>query len=319
MEEESQEFHKEFQEEYQENYTIDSQEAESTVQRRLKQLHLRRKARRGEIAVRRIYKFFRFLLNIAIIYALYRLANAHYWYFTSTALKEPLGKSVEIIGNEIVPSEKILQKMRNYALPKKPIYMINPDNMSKGIGELQPIKKAYVRRFWMPARMVVMVEEVTPAIVIAPSETSPTVAGLAFSGELITREYLPLPSKYNPVKILSYGTKGDDYEKWDKNKINELYKIAKLIEGYSKEKLIYLDLRNPHNVFARLENVNLRLGELDSSIYERIKSIPTILPKVKHLNKKIKYVDLSWKESKYIKLESKKQESEEKSEASPQD
>ena len=76
-----------------------------------------------------------------------------------------------------------------------------------------------------------------------------------------------------------------------------------MIEEFSGERVEYIDLRNPHNTFAKIQSVKLRLGEIDESIYERIKSIHDILPQIKPMIDKVQYVDLSWKESKYLKME----------------
>ena len=104
-------------------------------------------------------------------------------------------------------------------------------------------------------------------------------------------------------RILTYGTKGDDYDEWDKDRINKLHELSTLIEEYSGEKVEYIDIRNPHNAFAKITSVKLKLGEIDESINERIKPIQDILPQIKPLVDKIQYVDLSWKESKYLKME----------------
>ncbi len=278
-------------------------EENGIIKRRIRQQKLRRKARRGEIAIRRIYKLIRLLFILFIFYLTYRLAFAHYWYLPKNIYDEKPYKHIEILGNSIVPSEKIINKMKEFPLPYKPLYLINPVFMEQSIEELSPVKRAYIRRYWLPARLTVMIEEITPAITIAPAEDTPDVAAFSFDGKLIGREYLPLPSSFQAVKILSYGNKGDDYENWDKDKINNLYTLAKLLEEYSGEQLLYIDLRNNHDVFAKLETVTVRLGEIDSSVQERIKSIRSIIPQIKQISDKIKYIDLSWKESKYIKLD----------------
>ena len=175
--------------------------------------------------------------------------------------------------------------------------------IANGIEQLSPVKRAYVRRFWFPARYVVMVEEVTPALTISPSEEAPAVAALAITGELIGREYLPLSDKFKAVKVLTYGTNNDDYEKWDVEKINNLYKLGKLLEEYSGERVLYIDLRIKHNAFVQLESVKIKLGEIDISVFERIKAIHDILPQIKQMSEKIQYIDLSWKDSKYLKME----------------
>ncbi len=276
---------------------------EYAVERRIKQQKLRRKVRRGEIAIRRIYKLIRFLLIIGIFYCIYKAAYLHYWYFPSNLYDIPVGERIEFYGNKIVSNEKILNEMRKFPVENKPLYMINPEKMAHKIEQLSPIKRVYIRRYWFPARYAVMVEEVTPAIVISPSEEAPAVAAFALGGEIIGREYLPLKEECDTVKVLSYGTKGDDYENWDVEKIQQLYRLSKELELYSGEKVEYIDLRNPHDIYAKIQSVKLRLGELDVSLFERIKVIQVILPAVKKMTAPVAYVDLSWKVTKYIKME----------------
>ncbi len=275
---------------------------EYAVQRRIKQHKLRRKARRGEIMMRRIYKFIRFLFVLFIFYAVYRVGSAHYWYMPQDIYDTYPNKHIEILGNNIVSDEKILNIMKQFPIEKKQLYKINTANMAREIETLTPIKRAYIRRYWLPTRYVVMVEEVNPVLTISPGEDVPERAAYAISGELIGNEYLPLKDRKNIIKILSYGTKGDDYEKWDIEKINNLYKLAKMIEGYSGENVKYIDLRDPHKVFVQLESVKIKIGELDVSAFERIKAIQTILPGIKNLKDiKTQYIDLSWQKTQYIK------------------
>ena len=79
--------------------------------------------------------------------------------------------------------------------------------------------------------------------------------------------------------------------------------LAKTLEYYSGEELKYLDIRNPKDIYAQLPDVKVRLGEMNSTINNRVKNIASILPQIKTLNKKIKYIDLQWEETQYIKLE----------------
>ncbi len=280
-------------------------EQNHTVLRRLKYLKLRRKARRGEIFIRRLYKTFRFFFILFIFYGVYRVYNCHYWDVDPEIFKNPTPESVQIDGNSVVSSDKIYRVLSDYNFKSEKIYKINPTEIEKKIEQLVPIKKAYVRRYWFPARFVIMVDELIPVIRIAPSEEAPDTMAYAISGEAITKEYLPLNEEMNVVKILSYGTKNDDYDNWDKDKILNLYNLAMAIKEYSGEEVEYIDLRNPHNAFVKIQSVKLRLGEIDISVFERIKDIHDILPKIKQFAHQVKYVDLSWKESKYLKMEQK--------------
>ncbi len=275
---------------------------EYAVKRRIKHHKLRRQARRGEILVRRIYKFCRFIFVLFIFYSAYRLGATHFWYLPQD-IYEKQSVHLEILGNQITPKNKIIAEMKKIPLENEPLYKINPAPIAHQIEQLPPVKRAYIRRYWLPARLVVMVEEVTPAITISPKEDAPDIAAFAITGELIPREYLPLNIKQKVPRILTYGTKGDDYENWDIERITKLYMLAKHIEEYSGEQVEYIDIRNPHNAFAKITSVKLKLGEIDESLQERIKPIKDILPQIKPLIGKIQYVDLSWKESKYLKME----------------
>ncbi|HPT41369.1 MAG TPA: hypothetical protein PLG15_03190, partial [Candidatus Gastranaerophilaceae bacterium] len=79
--------------------------------------------------------------------------------------------------------------------------------------------------------------------------------------------------------------------------------IAKAVEVYSGEGVEYIDFRLPDDIYVKLKTANIRLGVLDDNVFERIKKLPAILPQIKTLDKKIKYVDLRWKDASYIKLE----------------
>ncbi len=275
---------------------------EYVVERRIKHQKLRRQARRGEIFIRRVYKFCRFLFIIFIFYSAYRLAATHFWYLP-TDIFEKESQHIEILGNKIVSSEKIFNEMKKIPLENLPLYKIDPAETTKQIESLTPIKRAYIRRYWIPARIVVMVEEVTPAFTISPAEDAPDIAAFAITGELIPREYFPLNINKKLPRILTYGTKGGDYQDWDIDKITKIYELTEILKEYSGEDVEYIDIRNPHNTFAKITSVKLRLGELDNTINERIKSIHDILPQIKPMLGKIQYVDLSWKESKYLKME----------------
>ena len=110
-------------------------------------------------------------------------------------------------------------------------------------------------------------------------------------------------TKFKTIKVLSYGTKGDDYTKWKAAKVKQIETIVKYVETYSKEPVEYIDLRNPEDIYVKIKTVNIRLGKPDAQIYERIARIPSILPQVKLVDSKVKYLDLSWEKVNYLKLE----------------
>ena len=114
--------------------------------------------------------------------------------------------------------------------------------------------------------------------------------------------FLPLDKSYKTILVLTYGNKGDDYRKWDLERIKEIQKIVKYVETYSKEQVEFVDFRNPNDIFVKIKTVNIRLGKLDENVYKRIERIPSILPQVKDVETKVKYLDLSWEKVNYLKL-----------------
>jgi hypothetical protein len=56
-------------------------------------------------------------------------------------------------------------------------------------------------------------------------------------------------------------------------------------------------------VYIKLPEVNVRVGDADTTVLNRIRNISAILPQIKTLDKKIKYIDLRWADAQYIKLE----------------
>ncbi len=118
---------------------------------------------------------------------------------------------------------------------------------------------------------------------------------------------MPIPPEFNATKILTYGLAGDDYEQWDKKRVDEILKLIKTIEAYSKQDVKYVDLRNPKDVYVQIGDIMLRLGEINESIYNRVKWIATILPEAQSkYGTKIKYIDLRWEDARYIKLDNNK-------------
>lgn len=261
-----------------------------------------RLVRKGRMKQERFRAFVRFFLSLFLICGLGYALKCHGWFMDKNAFNHVGGNSVEIINNNIVPSHKILVLLKNSNVPNVPIYMARTGAIKKELMKLTPVEDVYIRRYAFPARIQIILKERIPVMMIAPDEKSQPVAFFTTDGKLIGREFLPLKTKYPTIKILSYGNKGDDYRKWDLNKIHEIERIKNYVETYSKEKVEYIDLRNPYDVYVKIKTVNIRLGRLDDGVYKRIERIPSILPQVKMVDSKVKYLDLSWEKVNYLKL-----------------
>lgn len=148
-----------------------------------------------------------------------------------------------------------------------------------------------------------MIDERQPVLSIAPSENVLPIAFFAQGGVLIGRDYLPLNPSYKTYLVLTYGTRGDDYRNWGEKKVSAIEKLARTIEANSREKIVYLDFRDPKDIYVKMQTTTLRIGELNSTALQRVSAISAILEQVKKMDKPVKYIDLRWEETYYIKLE----------------
>lgn len=276
--------------------------SEYYTHRRLQKNRMERKVRQSQMWLRRFQILTRMVTIVLLIFFGYSLLKLPQWYLHKNIFNSLNNPSLEILNNKIVPSYKILAALRRTEIPSKPIYRLETDEIKNNIMKLDPIEDVYIRRFWFPARLQIIVKEKDPIITISPAVNVLPVAFFARGGTLIGRDYMPLPKGFKTVLVLSYGSKGDDYRHWDNEKIRLIENVAKAVSENSNEEVEYIDLRNSKDVYVKVKTANIRLGDLDDTVFERISRISSILPQIKTLDKTIKYVDLRWKNANYIKL-----------------
>lgn len=271
--------------------------------RKSKIVKMKRKIALARKRIRRLRMLLRVALIFGLLYFSWWILNLSAWYLNPEDITNLNLSVVKIEGNIITPEQKISDIVKSSETTDEQIFKYSTKTLEYELSELQSVRKAYVRRFWFPARIIVFIEERTPVFLIAPNEDTAPIAAVTKDGRHMDREYMPVPSKFKTTKILSYGTGEDDYENWDKKKVDEILRFIKKIETYSGQKVIYIDLRNRSDIYVKLDEVMLRLGAFDDTLDDRIKWIPTILPEAKTLKQKIKYIDLRWKDAKYIKYD----------------
>lgn len=290
------------------NYESDDTNKVSKYQvaRRRKQAQLKRQLKKTKKHIRVLLFFSRLSLIIFLVMLCYLIVRLKYWKLNPHAFESLGNTSIKIENNIIVPSERILKAIKENEVPTCPIFLMNTDDIKKSILEISPIQDVYIKRFWLPARIEVLVQEREPAITIAPNENVPPIAFYTKDGKLIGRAYLPLDPCFKTVKVLTYGSCSGAI-KFDEAKIKFILTIAKDIEQAAKEPVEYIDLRNPDDVYVQIPSVKIKLGSISAATYpdtlKKINGLPSILPKVKILNKKVKYLDLRWQNNLYyIKL-----------------
>ncbi|MBO6273427.1 FtsQ-type POTRA domain-containing protein [bacterium] len=276
------------------------------AEHRRKQAQLKRQVRKSKKNVIFALVLSRIGLIVFLVCLIYVILHLKYWRLNPLAFKSLGNTSIKIENNYIVSSDRILKAVQENEVSTKPIFLVNTDPIKESILKIPPIQNVYIKRFWLPARIEILVQEREPAITIAPNENVPPIAFYTKDGKLIGRAYLPLDQSFKTVKVLTYGTYTGS-GKMDAEKIKFITAIARDIEQYSKEPVLYIDWRNPDDIYVQIPTVKIKLGSISPLTYpdtlKKISGLPSILPKVKILNKKVKYLDLRWQNNLYyIKL-----------------
>ena len=269
--------------------------------RRLQQARMQRQVRRSQRRLNQLRALWRLFIIVFLVALGIAILKMPQWRLHKNAFDSLNSPVLEIVNNRIVPSQKILSALRRNQVCTKPIFLVKTDNLKKSILQLEPVRDVYIRRFWFPARLQIIIIERTPAITISPDIDVPPIAFFSSDGKLIGRDYMPLSPDFKTVRVITYGS-GDDYRNWDKTKVNNFKRLAATVEMDSGEAVEYIDYRNPKDVYVKIPTVNIRLGSFNSGTIDKIHRIPSLLPQVKMLNKKVKYIDLRW-DTNYIKLD----------------
>jgi len=274
--------------------------------RRLRVLRVKRRIAANRANLQRIRVFLALIMIILISWLGVKILKLPQWYIDSEKLAKADPSVLKIQGNVITPDYKIINMIRQTELPYTQIFRLDTSELERNISQLQPVKKVFVRRYWFPARLVITVDERTPAFLLAPNLESEPNSVLSQDGVLIDHDYLPFNSNIKAKKLLTYGVKNGLDEVWDKKRVEEILKLVKAIEAYSNWQVQYIDFRKQNDVYIMLDKYLVRFGEIDGTAMKRVKKIASIIPKLSEY-KNIKYIDLRWEESSYLRLEGDKE------------
>ena len=277
------------------------QDEYSLVKHSVKHKQTERKIRKKRKRINRLKGFLRFVLVILLAFLGYKLYMLPGWYLPQDVFKTGNGCKIEIVNNNIVPDFVINNALKNVPVSKLPIFLTSVQPIKKEIFKIPVIKNVIVRRYGFPARLQIIVQERLPIAVVKTDLKSNPAAFFTTDGVLITnKQYMHLPAD-KPVLTILANTNNIN-KNWDIKKIRYIEKIVKEVELYSDEKVEYIDMKNPNDVYVKIHTTSIRLGTLDSTVFERIKRIYTILPQITEVDSRIKYIDLSWDKVNYLKL-----------------
>ena len=127
--------------------------------RRLKQAKMQRQVRKSQRRLKRLRVMYKLALVLIMIGLCFFILKMPQWRLKSNAFDNLENPSLEIVNNKIVPSQKILSALRRNQVPLQPIFLVKTDVLKKSITQLEPIQTVYIRRFWNPARLQIIVLE----------------------------------------------------------------------------------------------------------------------------------------------------------------
>lgn len=262
--------------------------------RRLSRLKKRRRIRKVKIILARFRFFARIASLVGIIWAFLVFINLPCWYLDKNIFNKYPNKYLEIEGNKIVSIKQVMEKLHKVTLPQRPLYLINTIPIESRLREMTPVKKVFVRRYWLPARLKIVIDERTPVVSIAPTQKSAPIAVFTRDlGEIrvLGPKYLPLPTYLQTYRVITF----DDFNKWKPSLIPFIEKLAIYLESAANDRLVYLDIRNPDDVYAMMRNVKLRIGSLNGKeVFNRIAKVSSVIPEAMKIKDNISYIDLRW-------------------------
>lgn len=279
----------------------DVQDEFASSKHSVKHKQIERKIRKKRKKINRLKAFLRFITLLIVVFLGYEFVKLPQWYLPQDAFTRQDGKIITVMNNDIVSDSVIYDALKNLYVPKLPIFAVKVYPMKHELYKIPVIKKVYVRRYGFPARIQVIIKERVPMVVIKTDLNSKPVAFFTTDEVLVTNgKYMDRAESESTLRILTNSRKlGQD---WNAEKILNIEKIARSVETYSGEKVSYVDMRNPNDVYVKIQTTNIRLGTLDSTVFDRIKRIYTILPQIQNVDSRIKYIDLSWDKVNYLKL-----------------
>lgn len=244
----------------------------------------------------------RALFIASLIFAGYKILLSSKWYYPQDLFSKTNAKRISVAGTYITPKESVLNALKKLQVPHKPLYLIDVQGFKNQILEIETVKDVYIRRYWFPARLQIIVEDRLPLLSIASSPDAEPAAFFVEGGKLLSSELLPKNKELYPLKVLTVGHPDDNFISWDENRINELLKLADYTASYSGEKVEYIDIRNPNDIYVKIPSVLIRFGEPNETLYSRMKNLTSVIPNLYKVEQPIKYVDLRWDVAKFIKL-----------------
>lgn len=111
------------------------------IERRVKINQMQRNVRRGKERLRWVRCWMRLFMIVVLIFAAYKVYKLPQWYLNKNIFSSASNNTLNIVGNRITPTYRIISILRQTPVPQKPIYLFDTSKMEKEIEKLPPIKQ----------------------------------------------------------------------------------------------------------------------------------------------------------------------------------
>lgn len=203
----------------------------------------------------------------------------------SWRLNDPLNQ-IEIHGNHVVSDEQIRQAI----MPSisGPVFRMDPAELEKTLCKLPAVRYAFVRRYALPTpRVKVEVLEEFPWATYSVDPESPPVAVIAQTGRVIPIDEFPSVVK-PPLRI-----SGASALKMTAAQIAQWDAWVRLSEAQVGVPVKCVDLRQPAAITIACGDIELHVGQADSTLERRLKRLVSVVPVATTFSDKLRFIDLS--------------------------
>jgi len=192
---------------------------------------------------------------------------------------------IEVHNNRVATSSQIRNALKTAV--NQPLYQLDPEKLEDHVTDLGIIKQAFVRRYALPKRrLVVEVMEEFPWASFGTDPDKPTESVICESGRIVSASEFP---KVVQPELKVYGPANLDLNAKD---VSQWANWLNLISKQTNYPVQSVDMRNLQNVVVQDGDLNLRLGSPDTTLTRRLSRLSSLQPAIEPLKERVEYVDL---------------------------
>jgi len=196
-----------------------------------------------------------------------------------------LNAQVEVRNNKVVSDEQVKEALKNVV--DQPLYQLDPSKLEAQVEELGVVKQAFVRRYALPQRrLVVEVMEEFPWASFGTNPDEPTQAVICESGRIVSVEQFP---KVVQPELKIYGPANLDLSAKD---VSQWATWISLISKQTNHDVESVDMRDVQNIVVQDGDLCLKLGSPDTTLTRRLSRLASLQPAIEPVKERLEYIDL---------------------------